>query len=167
MRAIRIVKEKAPWISKAIGSSRFTRLGLTAGLFVPAIALAQQLTNVSLAVSVQQDGTFQIAARSSAARPILRARPGAQIDGQWVRSSDYPQHRAAESAFQDALGSGRQVTATFSGLAEKPDLTYTLQLYDRDPYAALQVELQNHGRSAVTVEAIRSVEAVGQPVVDL
>src|SRR5579884_4080596 len=94
-------------------------------LFVPALALAQQLTNASLAISIQPDGTFQIAAR-----PILRARPGAQIDGQWVRSSDYPQHRAAESAFQDGLGSGRQVTVTFSGLAGKPDLTYRLQLYE-------------------------------------
>jgi hypothetical protein len=157
-------------LPKVIASSggRVIPPGLVAGLCCVPLALAQQLTNASLAVSVQaENGTFQVAARATPAHPILKACPGARLDGQWIRASDYPQHRATESTFQDALGSGRQVSVTSSGLAGKPDLAYTLQLYDRNPYAALQVELQNHGAGVVSVQAIRSVEAVGQPVVGL
>jgi hypothetical protein len=74
---------------------------------VPAPCRAQQLINSSLAVTVQaQDGSFQVATRAAANRPMLSARAGAQIDHQWVRSNDYPQHRAAESAFSDSLGAG-------------------------------------------------------------
>jgi alpha-galactosidase len=89
--------------------------------FAP-ISAAQRLTNRSLAVTVEaQNGSFQIAAQSNPGHPVLNARPGAQIDGQWLRSSDYPQRRAAESTFQDALGAGRQISVTCSGLAGKPD----------------------------------------------
>ena len=155
-------------MQKANGFRRFVGCGLPVVLWAAPFSLAQQLTNTSLAVSVEaQAGEFQIAMRSNPSRPILRARPGAQIDSQWIRSSEYPQHRAAESSFQDALGSGRQISVISSGLSGKPDLVYTLQLYDQNPYAALQVELQNHGTTAVTVQAIRSVEAVGRPVVGL
>src|SRR6185437_14550609 len=38
---------------------------------------------------------------------------------------------------------------------------------ENNPYAALQVELQNHAGTVVTVQAIRSVEAIGHPVVGL
>lgn len=142
------------------------RLGLAAGLWLTQSCLAQQLTNSSLAVTVQaQDGSFQLAARGAANRPVLRARAGAEIDRQWVRSNEYPQHRAAESAFSDALGAGRQISVTCSGLAGRPDLVYTVQLYDQRPYGAVKLEVQNHTGKAVTVEAIRSVEAIGQPVI--
>ncbi len=145
-----------------------TIIRIAAACSLAHICLAQQLSNRSLAITVQpQNGSFQVAARSAPNRPVLRARPGAEIDSQWVRSSDYPQHRAAESAFQDALGAGRQMSVTSSGLSGKPDLIYTLQVYEDRPYAALQVELQNHGGVAVTVQAIRSVEAIGQPLIGL
>lgn len=165
-----IARERIRRLAKAIvsGSGRLMKPGFLAALCFAPLALGQQLTNASLAVSVQaQNGTFEIAARSTPSHPILKACPGARIDNQWIRSSDYPQHRATESTFQDGLGSGRQLSVISSGLAGKPDLVYTLQLYERNPYAALQVELRNHGTSAVNVEAIRSVEAVGQPVVGL
>ena len=143
-------------------------LGLVLGFSLAAPSRAQQLNNASLAVAVQaQDGSYQLATRSAANSPVLKARPGAQIDKQWVKSSDYPQHRAAESSFNDALGAGHQITVTCSGLAGKPDLVYTVQLYDQRPYAAVQVEVRNHTGKAVTVEAIRSAEAIGQPVLGL
>ncbi|SPE38874.1 Glycoside hydrolase/PKD [Candidatus Sulfopaludibacter sp. SbA6] len=143
-------------------------LGLTAGLCSARPCRAQQLTNSSLAVTVQaQDGAFQIATRATTNHAVLKARAGAQIDRQWVRSNEYPQHRAAESSFTDALGAGHQISVTCSGLQGKPDLVYTVQLYDQRPYATVQVEVQNRTGKAVTVEAIRSVEAIGQPVVGI
>jgi hypothetical protein len=121
----------------------------------------QQLTNGSLTVAVQaQDGSFKVAT-------VLSARAGAQIDHQWVRSNEYPQHRAAESTFTDSLGGGHQISVTCFGLQGKPDLVYTVQLYDQRPYATVQVEVQNHTGNAVTVQAIRSVEAIGQPVIGI
>jgi hypothetical protein len=89
------------------------------------------------------------------------------MDQQWVRSNEYPQHRAAASAFTDPLGSGHQIAVSCSGLEGKPDLVYTVQLYDDRPYAAVQVELQNHTGKTVTVQAIRGVEAIGHPVIGI
>ena len=143
-------------------------LGLVAILWIAPRCQAQQIYNSSLAVTVKaQDGSFQVATRAAGGHPVLSARPGAQIDHQWVRSNEYPRHRTAESAFNDSLGPGRQISVTSSGLQGRPDLIYTVQVYDRQPYATLQVELQNNTGTAVTVQAIRSVEAIGQPVIDL
>jgi hypothetical protein len=143
-------------------------LGTAAGLMMAALGGAQQLANDRLTVTVNaQEGSYQLSARAAPNRPVMSARVGAQIDHQWVRSSDYPQHRAAESAFNDALGSGREITVTCTGLLGKPDLVYVLQVYDRLPFGAVQVELRNQTAAATTVQAIRSVEAIGQPVVDL
>jgi hypothetical protein len=143
-------------------------VGLAAVLYSGTPCRAQQLANESLAVTVQaQDGSYQIATHAAAGRPVLRARVGAEIDRQWVLSNAYPQHRAAESAFHDSLGAGRRISVTCSGLPGKPDLVYTVQLYDQQPYAAVAVEVENHTGKAVTVQAIRSVEAMGQPVVGI
>ena len=91
----------------------------------------------------------------------------AQVDHQWLRSSDYPRHQASESTFEDDLGSGRQVTVTCSGLDAKPDLVYVLQLYKQRPYGTVQVKVQNSAGREVTVQAIRSVEAMGEPILNL
>jgi hypothetical protein len=143
-------------------------LGVAAALWLAPPCRGQQLTNASLAVTVQtQDGSFQVATRTAPNRPVLSARAGAEIDQQWVRSNEYPQHRAAASTFTDSLGAGHQIAVTCSGLEGKPDLVYTVQLYDERPYATVQVEVQNHTGKAVTVQAIRAVEAIGQPVIGI
>jgi hypothetical protein len=91
----------------------------------------------------------------------------AQVDHQWLRSSDYPRHQASESTFEDDLGPGREVTVTCSGLDGKPDLIYVLQLYKQRPYGTVQVKVQNSSGKEVTVQAIRSVEAMGEPILNL
>ena len=139
-----------------------------AGLLLAATCGAQQLKNEQLLLSANaQDGSYQVRSRAAESRTILNARVGAQIDRQWVRSNDYPQRRATESAFTDALGQGHQVTVVCSGLAGKPDLAYTLQVYDTLPYGAIQVELRNQTSGQVTVQAFRNVEATGKPLIDL
>ena len=66
------------------------------------------------------------------------------------------------------LGPGRAVTVTCSGLDDgKPDLVYVLQLYKWHPYGTVQVKVHNSTGKEVAVQAIRSVEALGEPILDL
>jgi len=142
-------------------------LALTAGILMVALpSMAQQLTNDELSLTVNaQEGSYQLSVHGG--QPLLRARVGAQVDHQWLRSSDYPRHQASESTFEDDLGPGREVTVTCSGLDGKPDLVYVLQLYKQRPYGTVQVKVQNSSGKEVTVQAIRSVEAMGEPIINL
>jgi hypothetical protein len=130
---------------------------------------AQQLTNDGLSLTVTaEDGSYQLSLHEGHdGRPVLRSHVAAEVDHQWLRSSDYPRHQASESTFEDDLGPGQQVTVTCSGLDGKPDLVYVLQLYKQRPYGAVQVKVQNSAGREVTVQAIRSVDAIGEPIVNL
>jgi len=141
-------------------------LWIIGGLLMPLSSAAQQLTNDQLSLSVNlRAGSYQLAVHDG--QPVLRARVGAQIEHQWLRSSDYPRCQAAQSTFRDGLGPGSQLTVTCSELAGKPDLVYIVQLYDRAHYGTIQVKVHNSTGKPVTVQAIRSVEAIGQPLVNL
>ena len=54
-----------------------------------------------------------------------------------------------------------------AGLEGKPDLVYVLQLYKQRPYGTVQVKVQSSVGKEVTVQAIRSVEAIGEPILNL
>jgi hypothetical protein len=139
---------------------------VTAALIVAAPCAAQQLTNDKLSLTVNsQDGSYQLAVRG--AQPMFTSRVAAQVDHQWLRSSDYPRHQASESSFTDDLGSGREVTVTCGGLEGKADLVYVAQLYSQRPYATVQVTVRNTTGKQVTVQSLRGVEAVGGPVLNL
>ena len=142
-------------------------LAIIAGTLIVALpCVAQQLTNDELFLTVNaQEGSYQLSLHDG--QPVLRSRVAAQVDHQWLRSSDYPRHQAAESTFDDDLGPGREVTVTCSGLDGKPDLVYVLQLYKQRPYGTVQVKVQNSAGQEVTVQAIRSVEAMGEPIINL
>ncbi|MGB8730699.1 MAG: PKD domain-containing protein [Candidatus Sulfotelmatobacter sp.] len=127
---------------------------------------AQQLTNKALSVTVNgQDGSYQFGPVGS--QSVLQASTGALINHQWLHSSDYPSHSASESSFSDALGSGQQLMVTCSGLRDSPDLIYIVQLYTENPYGTLQVRVKNTTSKATSVQAIRSVEATGDSIVNL
>jgi alpha-galactosidase len=142
-------------------------LAVTAGILMIALpCAAQQLTNDELSLTVNaQEGSYQLSLHDS--QPVLRSRVAAQVDHHWLRSSDYPRHQASESTFEDDLGPGREVTVISSGLDGKPDLVYVLQLYKQRPYGTVQVKVQNSVGKEVTVQAIRSVEAIGEPILNL
>jgi alpha-galactosidase len=139
------------------------------GLLLAAVpGFGQRLENQALSLAAnQQDGSYELRTRAGRTHPLLRARVGAEVDRQWIFANEYPRHRSSQSAFNDLLGSGREVAMTCSGLDGKPDLTYRLQLYDGLPYGTIQVEVQNRTAKNVTVQAIRSVEAVDRAMVDL
>lgn len=148
-------------------------LAVTAGMLaLPCVA--QQLTNDALSVAVNaQEGMYQLSFHDDMhdgqhdGQAVLKSRVAVEVDHQWLRSNDYPRHQASESGFEDDLGSGRQITVTCSGLDGKPDLVYVLQLYKERPYGTVQVKVQNSAGKEVTVQAIRSVEAMGEPSVNL
>jgi alpha-galactosidase len=147
-------------------------LAINAGILMAALPcltqrlLAQQLTNDQLSLTVNaQEGSYQLSLH--AGQPVLRSLVAAEVDHQWLRSSDYPRHQASESTFDDDLGSGREVKVTCSGLDGKPDLVYVLQLYKQRPYGTVQVKVQNSAGRKITVQAIRSVEAIGEPIINL
>ena len=84
-----------------------------------------------------------------------------------MRSNEYPKQLTEESTFQDDLGSGHAIKITFSGLAGKPDLVVSLRLYDQHSYGDVEVTVRNTTGKTLSVQALRSVEAVGNDLVNL
>ncbi|HET9405841.1 MAG TPA: PKD domain-containing protein [Candidatus Sulfotelmatobacter sp.] len=98
---------------------------------------------------------------------MFASRVGAEIDHKWISSSDYSKHQVTASDFHDALGQGRQLKISFTGLAGKPDISCTLQLYNDRPFGAVQVQIENTGRQPLTVQSLRMMDVVGDPQVNL
>ena len=150
-------------------SMRVLALGVVL-LLIGLEAAAQQaatIHNGPLTVSVDlHDGSYTIRAQGLE-RPVLVAHVGAQVDHQWVRSSEYPKQAAEESTFHDELGSGRAIRFTASGLASKPDLITVVRLYDEHPYGDVAVAVRNTTGKPLTVQAIRSLDASGKDLVNL
>jgi hypothetical protein len=153
---------------KMLAVLQWTVMGATlATLTMGAVrCAAQQLTNGTLSVTVNaQDGSYQFEAVGS--QPVLHSTIGALVDHKWLHPRSYPSHSVSESPFSDALGSGKQLTVTYSGLRDSPDLVYVVQLYTQNPYGAIQVKVKNGAGKATTVQAIRSVDATGGSIVNL
>ena len=130
-------------------------------------AAAATLHNSKLTVTINpQNGSYAIRA-NNLQFPVLEAGAGAMINNHWLLSGNYPHHQTAQNTFQDSLGSGQQVTITFSGLSSQPDLVCVLRLYNNLPYGTVQVKVANHTSKSVSVQAIRDVNATGTPRVNL
>jgi len=133
----------------------------------PAYAANTELKTADLTVTINPaDGSYAIAAKG-AASPVLRAVVGAEVDHHWIKSSEYPKHAITTSSFEDTLGRGHQATVTSTGLAGRPDLSYSVRVYETKPYGEIQVQVQNHSGKAVEVESIRSVDGVGREIMNL
>jgi alpha-galactosidase len=136
------------------------------GVIAAVPCAAQQLTNDKLALTLDaQGGSYRLSVRGG--QPIITSRVAAQVNHQWLRSSDYPRHQASQSKFTDDLGSGRAITVTCTGLEGKADLVYTVQVYDQRPYATILVTVRNTTGKEVTVQSIRGLEAIGEPLLNL
>lgn len=105
------------------------------------------------------DGSYELfdqALRHS----VIHARVGAQLDHHWTTCTDYPDHQPESSSFSDALGAGHQIVVRCTGLPAKPDLTYTIRLYDNIPAGTVTTEVHNTTASELTVQSIRPVEGI-------
>lgn len=141
---------------------------LIACLAVAAEAQTQAaIRNEHLTVRIRtQDGAYEILPRGLD-RPVLISGVGAEVNHQWVLSAQYPHHKTTESSFEDALGSGKALTVVFTGLANRPDLVCIVRVYDNEPYGDVSVKVQNVTSQGITVHAIRDVDALGMPRIDL
>jgi hypothetical protein len=125
------------------------------------------IRNKQLTVQVRaHDGAYEIRSRGLQ-QPVLVSSVGVEVNGGWLRSSVYPHHETAETSFEDALGRGRALRVTFSGLANKPDLVCTLRLYEDEPYGDISVLVRNATGNGISVQAIRVVDAMGNPRINL
>jgi alpha-galactosidase len=125
------------------------------------------LENSALQVSVRsKDGSYEILTRGSQ-KAVLASGIAAEIDHHWVRSADYPHHQTSEANFEDALGHGRELTMTSTGLNGRPDLCLHLRLYDDRRYGTVSVTVENTLGHPIKVQALRPVEALGEPKVEL
>ncbi len=114
----------------------------------------------------RQDGSYQFGLPGS--QSVLQAGTGALINHQWLHSSSYPSHSVSRVAIQRRPwcrpavdGHVQRATRT------APDLIYIVQLYSENPYGAIQVRVKNSTGKATSVQAIRSVEAMGDSIVNL
>jgi hypothetical protein len=110
------------------------------------------------------DGSYEIGQGN---RTVVHSRVAVRVDHKWIASSDFPQHRISESSVDDVLGHGREVTVQCSGLPSRPDLSYAIRLYDNIDAGDIRVEIQNHTGKPVTVQSLRSVEAIGDQRLDM
>lgn len=123
--------------------------------------------NSQLSVSLGPHGdVYEIRTRESRTT-IFQARVAAEIDHQWVESNQYPKSKTTESSFRDELGTGQQLVTEFSGLAGKPAIVRVLRLYKDLAYGDIEVDVRNSTNKAIAVQAIRLVDAVSNPLIDL
>jgi hypothetical protein len=125
------------------------------------------IQNHSLTVSLKSRNAAFTVRATGLDTPVFTARLGAEVDHKWIWSTDYPMQHVVESTAKEQLGSVHKIEVDLSGAAGKPDLSYTLELYDELPYGDVQVRVRNGGASAVTVQDIRVMDMVGSAPVDL
>jgi alpha-galactosidase len=147
--------------------------GVAAALVISANCLAQgaagtsEIKNRDLTVSLRDKGAAYEVKAKGLDQPVVSARVGAKVNHQWVWSTEYPQSRVAISEFRDQLGAGHRLRVTFTGNESKPDLLYTVELYDELPFGDVQVQVTNRGQATLEVQDIRVLDSTRAPVVDL
>src|SRR5579883_91256 len=118
------------------------------------------LHNQSISVSLGARGaTFRLSAKGLR-DAVFSSRVGVEVDHRWIWSTDYPVTKITRSRVQDTMGSVHRITVELSGLANKPELAYTLEVYDELPFGDVQVQVRNPGLSSFTVQDIRVLDII-------
>jgi len=124
-----------------------------------------QGTNISLSVNLS-DGSYTVLDPISAT-PILHASIGAEVDHHWLRSRDYPEHSASREKEDSQLANGTKLIVSSTGLSGQPDLLCSFQLHANPDFLTIAVTVRNNGSKPITVQAFRSLDAAGSPVINL
>jgi len=120
----------------------------------------------TIGVSVNpSDGSYSIL-DAVTKKPVLNSRVGVEVDHHWFKSTDYPKHSLIRESVSTELGPATEVIVSNTGLSGHPDLTYSLVLRADPPSVTITVKLHNPGPNSVSVQSLRSVEAIG-PYADL
>jgi alpha-galactosidase len=120
----------------------------------------------ALSASVDAHGTYRLGPGESST-PTLVSDVAAQVDGRWLRATDYPQCRVDRAAGEGPLGAAMVWRVVCSGLPGAPELTYRLRAYTQRPFADLAASVRNTGARPIQVQAIRVVDARGGDIADL
>ena len=133
----------------------------------PSKASPLALSIEGLSVAVQPgDGTYEIRP-GNGGRTILQARVAAEIDHKWVKSTDYPQHEISRSNFERRSRTRQENYRHFVRTSQRPRSCMHAKMYEGKTLGAIAAEVQNHTGKPVTIQSIRSVEAVGNKIIDL
>ena len=133
-----------------------------AALFIGSLlsAGARRAEAAPLRIAVSAQGVYSVS-EPAATQPTIVASVGAEIDGRWLRTTDYPHCDVGRSRAQGYLGEADQWQVTCSGLRGQPDLLYWLRDYRSEPFADLRVTVRNSTGRPINVQSIRLVEASG------
>jgi alpha-galactosidase len=120
----------------------------------------------TLSVAIYGDGAYSLAS-SGITGAVVRSDVEAEVGARVLRSSAYPQHRIAQSEFQDEFGSGSTLTVTHTGLPGTPDLVCIVRLFRDQSWGEIEVKVLNTTDQAISVQAIRAVHATDAPFISL
>ena len=124
-------------------------------------ASAGKIENSKLVVEADRKaGTYTIRSKENP-RVWLNGAVAAQVNHRWLRSADYPHHEIQQSPFSDSLGTGSQLTITYSGLSGQPELVCSIRLRAESLFAEIEVQVRNNTSSQITVQSIRTLDAQG------
>jgi alpha-galactosidase len=127
--------------------------------FAAADVSAAKIENPGLLIEAsQKDGTYTIRSKDNP-RVWFTASAAAQVNHRWLHAADYPQHEVQESPFSDGLGSGSQLTITYSGLSGQPELVCSIRLRAQPIFVEIEVLVRNNTSAQITVQSIRALEA--------
>ena len=119
-----------------------------------------------LRIAVDGRGAYSVSEPGEASPTIVSA-VAAEVDGRWIRTTDYPHCEVQRSQTRGYLGQAAQWQVTCSGSRGQPNLTYWLRVYATQPFADLRAAVVNSTGKPINVESIRLVSASGGQVVSL
>jgi alpha-galactosidase len=120
----------------------------------------------ALRVAVSARGVYSISG-PTAADPTIVSAVAAEVDGRWLRATEYPRCDVERAPSQGYLGQAAQWQVTCSGLRGQPNLSYRLRVYASEPFADIRAEVVNSTGRLLNVQAIRLVAAAGGQVASL
>ncbi|MGB2603369.1 MAG: PKD domain-containing protein [Candidatus Sulfotelmatobacter sp.] len=124
-----------------------------------AAASTAKIENSKLAIEADQKaGTYTIRSKENP-RDWLTGAVAAQVNHRWLRSADYGQHEIRESPFSDDLGTGSQLTITYSGFSGQPELVCSVRLRAESIFAEIELQVRNTTGAEITVQSIRMLDA--------
>jgi alpha-galactosidase len=139
---------------------------LHVALACAAMGMSLQAQQNALNVRIDPAGEYSIGLPGSTAF-ALTSGVAAEVNGRWLRFTDYPRHEVTHSAAEGFLGPAHEWQVKWTGLSGEPDLIYILRAYSGKPFADLIVSVHNSTAATIHVQAIRAVDASGGVIPDL
>ncbi|HVC29927.1 MAG TPA: alpha-galactosidase [Steroidobacteraceae bacterium] len=151
-------------MKRVMGELRPSLAALALGSLLALQALPASAAPLRVAVNAR--GVYSIAG-SDASRPTIVSTVAAQVDGHWVRTTDYPDCKTDRSEAKGYLGPATEWRVSCSGRQGEPDLLYRLRVYASGPFADLRAAVVNSTGRPIHIEAIRLVCASSGSIVSL